>query len=189
MPAHWTPAFPSFFTAIALPIGAWVGTTNFGLRQRWPWLTAAILAIGLGALAYDNIDFYFRRYYADPATLRAKHYRASQILYEEQTVQSRYMASLGSAYRIIVAGRSAYPYDSETTRYLVRGQEYVPASDVQQDQSSPNASSGKGIAFLFFPGNEQYREIIRKRYPGGIDGEVRNPVGQHQFYTYVVRSL
>ncbi len=46
--------------------------------------------------------------------------------------------------------------------------------------------SGKGLAFLFFPGNEQYREMVRQRYPGGTEGEVRNPVGRHVFYTYVV---
>ena len=31
--------------------------------------------------------------------------------------------------------------------------------------------SGKGLAFLFFPGNEQYREMVRQRYPGGTEGE------------------
>ena len=143
--------------------------------------------VTLGALAYANIDFYFRRYYADPVTLKSKHYKSSQMLYEEQTLQSRYMASLGPGYRVIVVGRSPYPYDPETTRYLVQGQEYIPASDPQQDQFSLGPSAGKGLVFLFFPGNEQYREIIRERYPGGIDGDVRNPVGKHLLHTYVVK--
>lgn len=187
MPAHWTPAFPAFFAAIAVPIGAWIGSVDPWLRRRWRWLTPAILVVTLGALAYANIDFYFRRYYADPVTLKSKHYKSSQMLYEEQTLQSRYMASLGPGYRVIVVGRSPFPYDRETTRYLVQGQEYIPASDPQQDQFSLGPSAGKGLAFLFFPGNEQYREIIRERYPGGIDGDVRNPVGKHLLHTYVVK--
>lgn len=188
MLAHWTPAFPAFFAAITLPIGAWVASMDLWLRQRYRWLTPALVTVGLAALAYGNIDFYFRRYYADPQTLRSKHYKASQTLYEEQTVQSRYMASLGPGFRVIVVGHSPYPYDSETTRYLVRGQEYLPGSDPQQDQASLSVFAGRGMAFLFFPGNEQYREIIREHYPGGTDGEVRNPMGQHMFYTYVVES-
>jgi 4-amino-4-deoxy-L-arabinose transferase-like glycosyltransferase len=187
VPAHWTPAFPAFYTAIALPIAAWIRSTDEFFCEKSRWIAQAATALGVVVLAFANIDFYFRRYYADPATLRAKHYRSSQTLYEEQTLQSRYMASLRSAYRIIVVGHSPYPYDPETTRYLVQGQEYVPASDPEEAKFSMSPGTAKGLAFLFFPGNEQYRAMIRERYPGGIDGEVRNPVGQHLFYTYVVK--
>jgi len=55
-----------------------------------------------------------------------------------------------------------------------------------QEQLSLEPGAGKGLAFLFFPGNEQYRAIIRERYPSGTEGEVRNPVERHVFYTYVV---
>ena len=110
---------------------------------------------------------------------------ASQTLYEEQTVQSRYMASLGSAYRIVVVGKSPYPYDAEITRYLVQGQEYVLAYD-PQTQPSLAPFAAKGMAFLFFAGSEQYQERIRELYPGGRAGEVRNPVGRHVFYVYIV---
>ena len=64
-------------------------------------------------------------------------------------------------------------------------QEYITIRNPRQELPlSP--MSGKGPAFLFFPGNEQYREMVRQRYPGGTEGEVRNPVGRHVFYTYVV---
>jgi len=59
--------------------------------------------------------------------------------------------------------------------------------DTQPTSGGPlSPMSGKGLAFLLFPGNEQYREMVRQRYPGGTEGEVRNPVGRHVFYTYVV---
>ena len=122
----------------------------------------------------------------DPESLRNLRYKAAQRLYEEQTIQSRYMASLGATYRVIVVGKSPYPYDSEVTRYLVQGQEYIPTYDPEA-QSLIALTPGKGLAFLFFPGSEQYREIIRERYPGAREEEVRNPVGRHVFYAYVIK--
>jgi hypothetical protein len=185
MLAHWTPAFPAFFAAIAAPIGAWVGSTEVWLRVRERWVTIAVVVVGLMTLAYANINFYFFKYYADPESLRNERYRAAQRLYEVQTVQSRYMASLGPAYRVVVVGESPYPYDADTTRYLAAGQEYMTLRD-PQGQLSLDAVAGKGLAFLLFPRNEQYQERIRERYPGGRAGEVRNPIGHHVFYTYVV---
>jgi 4-amino-4-deoxy-L-arabinose transferase-like glycosyltransferase len=185
MPAHWTPAFPAFYAAIAAAIGAWVGSAGAWSRGRWRRITTAVVVLGLVTLAYGNIHFYFFSYYADPASLRTERYKAAQKLYEVQTIQSRYMASLGAVYRIIVVGKSPYPYDPEITRYLVSGQEYVPTYDPQA-QSSFAPAAGKGLAFLFFPGSEQYRETIRDRFPSGTAGDVLNPKGQHVFYTYVV---
>jgi len=142
------------------------------------------MLLGLMTLAYANIHFYFFRYYANPESLRNERYKAAQRLYEVQTIQSRYMASLGVGYRLIVAGRSPYPYDPEITRYLVNGQEYTPSYNPEAESLTP--MPGKGIAFLFFPGSEQYQEKIRERYPDGKAADVRNPVGRHVFYAYVV---
>jgi hypothetical protein len=185
MPAHWTPAFPAFYAAIAVPIGAWAASAKIWLGEKSKWVATAVVVLMLTSLAYGNIYFYFVKYYADPESLRNERYKTAQRLYEVQTTQSRYMASLGPGYRIIVVGKSPYPYDSEITRYLVSGQEYIPTYDPEA-QLSLGSAAGKGLAFLFFPGNEQYQELIRQRYPGGTTGEVRNPVGRHMFYTYVV---
>jgi len=185
MLAHWTPAFPAFYAAIAMPIGAWVGSTDVRLGERQRWTMIAIVAIGLVTLACANINFYFYRYYADPESLRNERYRAAQRLYEVQTVQTRYMSSLGSAYRVVVVGKSPYPYDAEITRYLVQDQEFILAYD-PQTQPQLASVAGKGLAFLSFPGSEQYLDMIRERYPGGSASEVRNPVGRHVFDTYVV---
>jgi 4-amino-4-deoxy-L-arabinose transferase-like glycosyltransferase len=185
MLAHWTPAFPFFYAAIAVPIGAWVTSARALPRLKSKWIAATVVTVGLAILGYANISFYFFKYYADPETLKTERYKAAQRLYEEQTVQSRYMASLGSAYRVVVVGRSPYPYDAEITRYLVQGQEFIVAYD-PQTQPPPAPVAGKGVAFLFFAGSEQYLDTIRERCPGGSAGEVRNPVGRHVFDTYVV---
>jgi 4-amino-4-deoxy-L-arabinose transferase-like glycosyltransferase len=187
MLAHWTPAFPAFDAAIAVPIGALVGSARVWLPGRQRWITTAVVVVGLVTLAYANIHFYFYKYYADPENLRNERYKIAQRLYEVQTVQSRYIASLGANYRVIVVNKSPYPYDPEITRYLVQGQEYIPIYD-PETQLSLRSAAGKGLAFLFFPGNEQYQELIRQRYPGGTPGDVRNPAGRHLFYTYVVAN-
>ena len=185
MLAHWTPAFPAFYAAIAVPIGAWVGSTEVWLGGRQRWITIAVVVVGLAILACVNINFYFFRYYADPENLKSERYKAAQRLYEVQTVQSRYMASLGPAYRMVIVGQSPYPYDADTPRYLVAGQEYITIRD-PQEQLSLEPVAGKRLAFLFFPGNEQYQEKIRERYPDGTEGDVRSPLGRHLFYTYIV---
>jgi 4-amino-4-deoxy-L-arabinose transferase-like glycosyltransferase len=185
MLAHWTPAFPFFYAAIAVTVGAWVTSADRSVPRSWEWMTPAVVVLGLVTLAYANIHFYFYKYYADPENLTNQRYRAAQKLYEVQTVQSRYMASLGPEYRVVVVGQSPYPYDPEITRYLVSGQEYITIRD---PELSLDHVAGKGLAFLFFPGNEQHRELIREHYPGGMEEEVRTPAGRHVFYTYVVEQ-
>jgi 4-amino-4-deoxy-L-arabinose transferase-like glycosyltransferase len=183
MLAHWTPVFPAFYAAIAIPIGAWTASARLLPQKRW--IRIGVVAAGLLALGYANIRFYFFNYHADPENLKNDRYKRAQTLYDIQTVQSRYMGTLGNAYRVIVIGKSPYPYDPEITRYLVQGQEYVPTYD-PQTQSAPARVTGKGLAFLFFPGNERYEESIREQYPSGTAGEVRNQLGRHVLHTYVV---
>jgi hypothetical protein len=42
------------------------------------------------------------------------------------------------------------------------------------------------MAFLFFPGNEQYQQTTHELFSGGKDGEVTSRRGKHLFYTYVL---
>jgi hypothetical protein len=44
----------------------------------------------------------------------------------------------------------------------------------------------KGLAFLFFPGNEQYQQTTNELFPDGQHGEVTSRRGKHLFYTYVL---
>src|SRR5262249_35788154 len=180
---HWTPAFPAFYVALAVPIGAWAASTE--LQGDLRWVLPATFAIALSLLGWFNLDFYFHRYYADPASLWSRAYRSAQRNIEIQTAQSRYQASLGSGYNIFTIGKGLPPYDVTTTRYLVSDQAWTmvpnPAAEL------PSIISGnKGLAFLFFPGNEQYRQLTQKVCPSGVDGEVTTKRGKHLFYTYVL---
>jgi hypothetical protein len=182
---HWTPAFPVFYVALAVPIGAWAVSAEAEWPIRLRWALPATFAIGLLLLGWFNLNFYFHSYYADPASLKSSAYRSAQQNYEIQTAQSRYRASLGPGYHVFTVGKRSPPYDPTTTRYLVADQEWTMLPNPAADLLSITAGS-KGLAFLFFPGNEQYREFTHKLYPGGVDGEVTTKRGEHLFYTYVV---
>jgi 4-amino-4-deoxy-L-arabinose transferase-like glycosyltransferase len=180
---HWTPAFPEFYVALAVPVGAWAASMELSVRLRW--VLPATLAIGLSLLGWSNLSFYFHRYYADPASLRSRSYRSAQQNYEIQTAQSRYQASLGPGYHVVAVGQKPPPYDPVTTRYLVADQRWTAVTNPPAQLPSITAGN-KGLAFFFFPGNEQYRELTRRLYPGGVDGEVATKNGKHVFCTYVV---
>jgi dolichyl-phosphate-mannose-protein mannosyltransferase len=182
---HWTPAFPVFYVALALPVGAWVTAGKSELEPRLRWILPGTVGIALLVLGWYNLNFYFRRYYADPESLKSEAYRSAQRNYEVQTAQSRYSASLGRNYEVFTVGGSPWPYDPVTTRYLMGEQKWTPLTNPATDLQSLTRDN-KGIAFVFFAGNEQYEQMTRELFPGGKHGEVRNLHGKHLFYTYVL---
>ena len=182
---HWTPAFPAFYVALAVPVGAWTTAGQSELEPRLRWILPVTVAIALLVLGWCNLHFYFHRYYADPENLRSKAYRSAQRNYEVQTVQSRYSASLGPDYKVFTVGQSSWPYDPVTTRYLVSEQKWTLLTNPATELASITRDD-KGVAFLFFPGNEQYQQTTHELFPGGKDGEVTSRRGKHLFYTYVL---
>ena len=144
-----------------------------------------MVGIALLVLGWCNLNFYFHRYYADPGSLKSEGYRSAQRNYEVQTAQSRFSASLGGNYEIFTVGRSPWAYDPATTRYLVGEQKLTQLSDPATELASITRDN-KGMAFLFFPGNEQYQQTTYELFPGGKHGEVTSQRGKHLFYTYVL---
>jgi hypothetical protein len=104
---HWTPAFPAFYVALAVPVGAWITASQSELQPRLRWISPLTIVIALLVLGWCNLNFYFAR-------------------------------------------------------------------------------DNKGLAFLFFPGNEQYKQTTHELFPGGKHGEVTSRRGKHLFYTYVL---
>jgi len=136
-------------------------------------------------LGWCNLNFYFRRYYADPESLKSTAYRSAQRNYEVQTDQSRYSASLGRNYDVFTVGQSPWPYDPVTTRYLVREQKWTLLTNPATELSYITRAT-KGVAFLFFAGNEQHEQTTHELFPGGNHGEVTSRPGKHLLYTYVL---
>jgi len=182
---HWTPAFPAFYVALAVPIGAWTTSGQSELEPRLRWMLPVTLTIALFLLGWCNLNFYFHRYYADPESLKSKAYRSAQQNYEVQTAQSRYLASLGPDYQVFTVGQRSWPYDTVTTRYLVRDQKWTLLNNPATELAFISRDN-KGLAFLFFPGNEQYQQTTQELFPHGKDGDVTNRRGKHLFYTYVL---
>jgi Dolichyl-phosphate-mannose-protein mannosyltransferase len=182
---HWTPAFPAFYVALALPVGAWATAGKAELEPRFRWILPATIGIALLVLGWCNLNFYFHRYYADPESLKSEAYRSAQRNYEVQTAQSRFSASLGRNYEVFTVGRSPWPYDPVTTQYLVAEQKWTQLTNPATELAFITRDN-KGMAFLFFPGNEQYQETAYELFPGGKHGEVRSQRGKHLFYTYVL---
>jgi 4-amino-4-deoxy-L-arabinose transferase-like glycosyltransferase len=182
---HWTPAFPVFYATLGIPIGAWSKSGVEAIPLRLRWAIPAVLATGLAVLAALNINFYFNSYHADPNRLTNDSYRTAQHSYDALTAQSRYVASLGPGYKVAIVGRSRQPYDATTTYYLMGASaDVINVTDPNTDLSSVQPDS-KGIAFIFFPGNEQYEPAVRDRWPGGTDGQVESKSGKLLFYTYM----
>jgi 4-amino-4-deoxy-L-arabinose transferase-like glycosyltransferase len=182
---HWTPAFPAFYVALAVPVGAWMTAGKSELEPRLRWILPVTVAVALLVLCCCNLHFYFHRYYADPESLKSKAYKSAQRNYEVQTDQSRYSASLGSNYEVFTVGQSPWPYDPVTTRYLVKDQKWTLLTDPATELASITRAN-KGVAFLFFAGNEQYEQTTHELFPGGKHGEVTSRPGKHLFYTYVL---
>jgi hypothetical protein len=182
---HWTPAFPAFHVALAVPVGAWATAAQSDLERRSRWILPVTIAIALLVLGCCNLNFYFHRYYADPESLKSKAYRSAQRNYEVQTAQSRYLASLGPDYQVFTVGQSSWPYDPVTTRYLVPMQKWTLLNNPATELASISPDN-KGLAFLFFPGNEQHQQMTQELFPGGKHDEVTSQRGKHLFYTYVL---
>ena len=83
-----------------------------------------------------------------------------------------------------ILGDEYYLYNPDPP-YLVGRQEYSPITNPETMQPVARQPS-KGLVFLFMPGGEQYRPLIKGEYPGGKDGEVLSRTGRHLFYIYIL---
>jgi len=182
---HWTPAFPAFYVTLAVPVGAWATASQSELEPGLYWMSPVTVATALLVLGWCNLNFYFHGYYADPESLKSRAYRSAQRNYEVQTAQSRYSASLGRNYEVFTVGQSSWPYDPVTTQYFAREQKWTLLTSPATELPSI-IRDNKGLAFFFFPGNEQYQQTTQELFPGGKQGEVTSRRGKHLFYTYVL---
>jgi hypothetical protein len=180
--SHWTPAFPAFYAAIAVPVAAWLervrALANGPIRRFAPVAVAA----GLAVLCFMNVSFYFRDYHADPALFKLDYYREAVAGLELQSAQAHYQARLGTRYAVRIYGIQSN-LNNPNLPYVVQGQDYRALAS--PDSEPLSAETGRGLAFIFLPGSEQYRDQMRSLYPGGREDEVKSPDGRHMFYTYV----
>jgi len=186
MLAHWTPAFPVFYCALAIPVGLWFDTNREKTKLGPGWLKPTLLGVGLAALGLMNVTYYFGNYQANAASLRSESYRRAQTSYDQQVALSRFVASLGVSYEVVIVGPMPIPYDADLTRYLLGAD--VAVMNLSVPENIAALGEGKHVAFVFFPGNQQYLPGIRSRHPAGEEGQVNGPTAQPIFYTYVPKA-
>lgn len=180
---HWTPAFPVFYCALAIPVGLWLGADS---SECLGWVRPVGLSASLALLAWLNLSYYFGSYRAAPETLRSPGYQAAQRSYDAEVALSREVASVGTDQVVVIVGKAAAPYNRELTRFL--GGTYTPAVYMLDPSNGASIPSGSenGLTFIFFPGNEQYQATIHAHYPGGMDRVVTGESGKLACLTYTV---
>jgi 4-amino-4-deoxy-L-arabinose transferase-like glycosyltransferase len=173
----WTPAFPVFFAALAVPVEAWARSASEQFSR--PLRLAAAIALGLGlfALTAFDLDFYFHRYRLTRPFAEL----------EIRAMQSRWQASLGSGYRVRTIGATWQPYDPNVNKYLVADQDGGHLANPAAELPLPGVE-GKGLGFLFLKESQQdYYTLVRSLYPGGTEGLLKTAAdGYTLFSTYVV---
>jgi 4-amino-4-deoxy-L-arabinose transferase-like glycosyltransferase len=169
----WTPAFPAIFAAMAVPLGAWTQSVATHGSRQFRLGCLLFLALGLGAIAMMNVNFYFRDY------------QVTRPEFEIRAAQSRWEAGIGVKYRVFTVGPTWQPYDAETNSYLIRGQEGKTLLHPTVELPVP-VERGKGLGFVFMNDETKYMPLVKRVYPGGRVGEIRSRRGIHLFYTYLV---
>ena len=170
--SHWTPAFPQFYAIIGAPVGAWAASRGWdALPRRWRLALPIAVAAGLAVIAVLNIDYYFNKYGA----IRPE--------FELRALQARYQAALGTGYIVRNVGPTWQPYDPTTNSYLIKGQDGAQINDPATELPVPNRE-GKGLAFFFFPDNEQNLPLVRSLYPGGTEETVNSYTKAPMFKVY-----
>jgi hypothetical protein len=179
---HWTPAYPAFYTAIALPIAAWVasaGAFRFPRSIRPPVAVRraafVVVIVSIALLGAWNVDYYFNRY------------KASLPDAEVLTDEHRTQADLAlKSYILRNIGRTYYGIDSLAVGYLSRAVEADAGQLFNPPAELPLAMAGPRGAAFFFRDSDQFLPIVKSLYPGGEVIPVTMENGRALYNTYVV---
>ena len=175
--AHWTPAFPAIFLAMALPLALWWGSLmklpGRSIRIAGSVLVVLLMALDLGANSY----LYLVRY---PLLVPADHsLEASQGRYVQSVPPNTHVRSVGNTW-------AWGPLDASINEMMAS-----PGSNVTRffnpSRELPIAEeAGRNLAFLFYNDMWDYVPVVQSYYPGGTTGAVRSPDGTLIAQSYFV---
>jgi 4-amino-4-deoxy-L-arabinose transferase-like glycosyltransferase len=170
---HWTPAFPAFYAAVALPVSGLAWAIGRVQSFRLQYLAPGLLGAAIVLLGFLNISYYFTQYHS---------YRADM---EIPGGKARFQAQLGVGYQERSVGRTWQLYDPEFTGYVIKGidggQIWNPASELPLPYVP-----GRGQVFTFFNDQVQYINPLQIIYPGGKRGQMLSQGGVLLFDYYAV---
>jgi hypothetical protein len=172
--AHWAPAFPAFYLALALPLSLWLGALlrqpQRPIRVAGIALVVALLVLGLGANAYAYLVQY-------PSNIPADH--------ALEALQGRFLAGLGPGERVRIVGttwQKFYPDVAEMMAPQTRVSSFLNPSRELPLVGDPDHDQ----AFLFYDDMYAYLPVVRAYYPGGQEQELKGPDGHLVAKSYVV---
>lgn len=151
------------------------------LASAWPlnikfarrWLTIPVIALFVFA-SYEAIREYFVVYESGCSICAS-------------TVQARYVATFGNDYKGYLFGVGGYPvyFDYGSTRFTVPDAEGEDLN-IPMDFFPVTSNKGKGMAFMFYPANLQYKSIVSMFYPDGIAQDMKGNNDAFIFASYKV---
>ncbi|MFN2468038.1 MAG: glycosyltransferase family 39 protein [Gaiellaceae bacterium] len=158
---HWTPAFPAFFLAIALPPALLLQALR-RVGERWWQVGCCVLGAGLVAVAGLNARTYLVTY---PRTVPPAF----------ESAQGRFLAGLAAGERVRFVGNSWLPF------FPVVGEMMAPdvrAGDLlNSSRSLPLVPDRQELIFVFNDDQAQYLPLVAGHYPGGARGRISTPGG------------
>jgi hypothetical protein len=159
--AHWSPAFPAFFLALAVPVALWLGALRRTGVRRWV-AGCAVVAVGFALIAGADTYAYLVTY---PARVPADH--------SLEAVQGRYAASLPPNTIIRIVGNSwQNPYPD--TLAMIAPE--VPVTNFYNPSRALPlpGDPDHNLAFMFY-NEREYLPVFQQYYPGGEVRDLRTP--------------
>ena len=135
---HWTPAFPTFYAAVALPVAGLAWAAGRFLPRRLQMASAGLLAVGLLLMGSANVHYYLTQFYPS---------RPEQDILASKI---RFAAQVGGDNVVRSVGVTWQPYDAEFGGLPGKGhrrrKHYEPERGAAVDRSS-----GKGRCLHVLP--------------------------------------
>src|SRR2546430_8836439 len=74
---HWTPAFPAFYVALAVPVGAWITAGETGSEAPVRWGLSVTGANSLLGVGWGHFPFFFPSLLPPPRSPKNKTHQAA----------------------------------------------------------------------------------------------------------------
>jgi hypothetical protein len=171
--AHWTPAFPVFYLALALPLACWLTAVRRADRLAWRLARIAVAA----ALLWDGAANLYGYLVDYPPLVAADH--------SLEAVQGRFLESLGPNVDARIVGVTWQGLNTEVAAMMAPD---VAAYDlINPSRELPLVTApGRDQVFVFY--NDQWPAVplVQSYYPGGVSGAIGSPADPHVAETYRV---
>ncbi|HEX8598916.1 MAG TPA: glycosyltransferase family 39 protein [Chloroflexia bacterium] len=174
--SHWTPAFPAFYIALALPLALWLRALRHTGRRVWVRTGQAVVAAGLLVSAGANAYFYLVTY--PPKVVTNEAIRAVQGRYMERLPSDTLVRFTGCCW-----GSFDYEYAWMMASHLTVGQLTNPARGLPL-VGSPEHNHD----FVFTGQLLPYLPVVQEYYPEGELLDLKAPDGSVVYNVWRVKA-